>query len=419
MLLIYLIFSLVGINLLGVDPADILLIFIVPIILLKDPTNIFLIKLSMIPRILLFTFMSFFIISIYNGYEFRFVAAASINLLLFFLIYFTTLYSDKNTKIGYAICVPFIVINVLFFVIGTLNLDIGSSIFQIFRDGRYLGSMGDPNFTGFLAVLCALYFLDKLIYAEKSTLNIVLLILSISILLLSESRAAWAAALIGLIVYFPLMRGRQHLLVLPVVFIFLLVSLALSFGDAIGAGQFGNVAGRATTIFVQADTAEAERFAFVYTRASLLVGLDHPLGVGPGKTVSYTGLVNADGDPIGAHNAFVQILAENGWGALLCLLAVLCAAVAKLWRRAVAGWMLNDISCRVILSMVAAQVIFAMAHDMIAWRVAWVIPSLAICAAFASEMSSTGRMRKARRSFFPAASVPGLGGLPWHRSIYD
>jgi len=379
-----LVFGLIGVNLLGVDPADALIVTVAALIFLYSPFSYMFQNIIFPARFFMFLFLCFFALSSYNGYDLRFIVSISINFFIFILIYFCSIESKNNYDVGSYIVKPYVILNVFFFVTGSLSLDIWENTFEIFRNGRFMGSMGDPNFTGFFAIFCIIFLVDRLVFASQRTRSdVLLLLLATAILILTESRAAWGGALVGGMLYFALIKGKRYQFLIPTAFAALIVIASLSFSAATDVGQFGNVAERARSVLVQSDNAEVERFEFVYTRAALRVGFDNPLGIGSGMTAAYTGLVSQDGLPIGSHNAFVQVFTELGWPAFICLVALLIGAISKLWRRAADGWMLNDVSCRVILSMVAAQIVFAMAHDMIAWRIAWVVPSLAICAAFA------------------------------------
>jgi hypothetical protein len=376
-------------NMVAVDPADLLILSLTILVIFFRPETLLFNKLQPIFLLLGSIFVASFVLSNLIGYDFRISASITINILLFILLYYALLVEKNPVMIGYMISAGFVALNILFFFLGIFDVRF-PAFFEIFRDGRFLGTFGDPNFTGFTSVFVLIYFLDRVIenrsMAGRRLFDIVLMTLGAAFLFVSESRAAWGAGVIAMLAYFAVMGGKRFKFVIPGLFILIGLSVTLSLSDMLGTGQFGALADRLQSIFVQTDSAEAERFGFVYSRSSAMVGLDHPLGVGPGMVVQYTGLTNRDGMPIGSHNSFIQIFSELGWLALGSLLAIMGFTIRNLLPRAIGGWMLNDVSCRVIFAMMLGQVVFAMAHDMIAWRIGWLVPSLAICAAFAREM---------------------------------
>lgn len=380
---------LLPLNMVAADPADFFIVGLTLLVILFRPETMLFHKLQ--PGFLLLgcMFVASFVLSNFIGYDFRISAAIAINILLFGLIYYACLLEGRPIMIGYILSAGFVALNLFFLFLGLVGVR-SIDLFEIFRDGRFLGTFGDPNFTGFTSVFVLIYFLDRVIenrsVGGRRLVDILLMTMGAVFLFLSESRASWGAGAIAMLAYFAVMSGKRYKFVIPGLFMVIALFVTMSLGDALGHGQFGALADRLQSIFVQTDSAEAERFGFVYTRSSAMVGLDHPLGVGPGRVVSYTGLTNRDGMPIGSHNSFVQIFSELGWLALGSLLAILGLTIRKLLPRAIGGWMLNDVSCRVIFAMMMGQVVFAMAHDMIAWRIGWLVPSLAICAAFAREM---------------------------------
>lgn len=387
--LITILMILLPLNVVGLDPADYLLLALAPLVIFVKPETILIHKLRPEFVYCALIFLSGFVISNLVGFEARFTVAIMINMLFFLTLYFVLVMHDHPISIGYVFSSAFIILTIVSFLIGLGGISY-LGLFDIFRNGRFLGTFGDPNFTGFASIFVFIYFLDRVIEARSvatlRALDILFMTLGLAVLLLTESRAAWGAGLIAGLAYFAVMSGKRYKFIVPGLLIVMSLFLTVNLASMLGDGRFGTLAKRLESIFVQKDGAEAERFQFVYTRASAQLGIDHPLGVGPGMTTQYTGLTNVDGMAIGGHNGFIQIFAEMGWLTFGSLLVILALTIWRLLPRALAGWMLNDVSCRVIFAMMMGQVVFAMAHDMIAWRIAWLVPSMAICAAFANKV---------------------------------
>lgn len=401
---------LVPLNVVGLDPADYFLIGIAPLIIALRPGTLLFHKLRPEFLYLAMIFFGSFVVSNIMGFDARFAGAIAINIAFFITLYFALVVHDQPINIGYIFSAGFIILTVVIFLIGLAGTSY-LGLFDIFRNGRFLGTFGDPNFTGFAAVFVFIYFLDRVIESRSvavlRALDILFMILGMVALLLTESRAAWGAGLIAALAYFSVMSGKRSKFIIPGLFAVMALSITVSLSGKLGEGRFGTLADRLQTIFVQNDSAEAERFEFLYTRISVQLGMDHPLGVGAGMTSRYTGLTSADGIAIGSHNGFIQIFAEHGWLAFGSLLIILALTVWRLLPRAMAGWMLNDVSCRVIFAMMMGQVVFAMAHDMIAWRIAWLVPAMAICAAFAREV----KVRVAPQGGMMAGAPPPAGAI--------
>jgi O-Antigen ligase len=381
---------LLPLNVTGIDPADYAICAFAGLLLLAKPETFLISKITNPIKFYFIFFFSSIIISMTQGYETRFVAFIFFNILCFFIIYFISFFHNRSFIFLYMLSSLFVVSNIFLFFMGLSGIQI-SGAFEVFRNGRFLGTFGDPNFTGFCAVFAFIYFLDRYNLGRRDSnytiTDVALTTSSVVILLLTESRAAWGAGLVALLAYFSIHGGGRSKFIIPVVFLIFALLVTLNFGEQIGNAQIGAVSERLRTIFAQSDSAEVERFEFVYTRAALWVGLEHPLGVGPGMTSKHTGFVSADGLAIGSHNSFVQIFVELGWLALFNILVILAITIKRIFRLAVDGRIWNEISCRAIFALMMGQIVFAMAHDMIAWRIGWLVPSLAICVAFSKTPS--------------------------------
>jgi hypothetical protein len=101
------------------------------------------------------------------------------------------------------------------------------------------------------------------------------------------------------------------------------------------------------------------------------------LGVGSGRTET---LFQSDltGLNLGAHNALVQIMSDNGWGAFLCFTFILgyigLVSIRMTLKRKDAYF---GFSYRVLFAGLLGLAVEGMFHDLIGWNVAWILPSLA------------------------------------------
>jgi O-antigen ligase len=393
-IVLFLILGSLGVNFVGIDPTDIMLFAFVPLMLLLNPSTIFLSKLDNFSRLIMLLFVSLYIIScVYGDRNNTYIAYFISNGLLFYFIYYFTLHTRFSYNIGAYILIGYFILNIIFMGAGFIDFDIAGVTFDVFRDGRYMGMTGDPNFSGLLAALIVFILIDKVAFRNLGgwslLLNLALLAFAIALMLFTQSRTSWVAFFAGVLVYLLCSRGLTNPKLILAFFATLTVTALLSVGDIVVSDQLGSVSERVRSILVQTDSAEAERFKFVYTAASYRVGLEHPLGVGPGMTVNYTGLMNADGQPIGSHNAYVQIFTENGWAALAALLLFMSVAWFRLYKLASEGWEIGGISCRVLLAGLTATAVFGVGHDLLNWRIAWLFPALSICAAFARGPART------------------------------
>ena len=67
-------------------------------------------------------------------------------------------------------------------------------------------------------------------------------------------------------------------------------------------------------------TEELQRFSFYYTRQAIEIAASNPFGVGVGQTARF--IQNSAGLSVGAHNIFIQLLADNGFGTFIFFFAM-------------------------------------------------------------------------------------------------
>jgi hypothetical protein len=381
--------ALLSLNFIGSDPADLIFVAVGGLILLTSPGTLLFHDIHPIARLTMALVVAFYVLSCLAGWRSPSFILYSVSGMLFALSLYWATEHDDRAPVGLALLGGFVLLNALILVLSSVGLWPLSIVFDLFLHGRFRGPSGDPNMTGLTAAFAVYFFLDRAIRPNASTSGTLLsytgLIGAMLILLTSGSRSAWAATAAGLAVY--LLVARRAISVRMVGAGFALVAgvMVISMGAFSASNNVEDVSERFRTILVQSDSAEQERFGFVYTRAALAVAADFPLGIGPGMTPLYTGVSSVDGHPIGAHNSYVEVLVENGWATAVLLFGLLCVAWPRVYRLAQADLFYNDVSCRTILAGLTATAIFGMGHDLLAWRIGWIFPVLAILAAFSNR----------------------------------
>jgi hypothetical protein len=123
------------------------------------------------------------------------------------------------------------------------------------------------------------------------------------------------------------------------------------------------------------------------TLAALTVAEVHPLGTGSGCTSQLTPVYedSPTGEPVGSHNAFVQVLSDNGWFAFVALGAVVLQLGAIASRQSLIGARRFGVSVTVACAAAAGLIVEAFFHDLIQVQFAWLVPSLLLALLFAEE----------------------------------
>lgn len=375
-----------NLNLVGTDPSDVIFALAAAMILVSAPATLLFPGLRPSVAVVLAIIAGLYGISCSFGWRSPSFVLYFLSGLFFTLSIFWITREDDRSPIGAALFGGFLLLSIGVLALWTVGIWPEEFFFELFRDGRFMGPAGDPNMTGFLGVLSLLFFLDRAMHPASSRMAIAVTgvggLCAAVIVLASGSRAAWAATVAGLFVYLLASRLSLGLRTVAVGFFVVAAAIVASMGLFDSSGNVEDVSARFRTILVQDQSSEQERFGFFYTKAALAVAADHPLGIGPGMTPVYTGLVSIDGDPIGAHNSYVEIMTENGWLTALFVFVLLSLAWFRLYRLARRDAYYNDISCRMLLAGLSATAIFGMGHDLLAWRVGWVCPVLAVLASF-------------------------------------
>ena len=271
--------------------------------------------------------------------------------------------------------------------------------FDVVRDSRFMGLFGDPNLLGAFSVFLSLYWVNELISRGGRSptflaLSLVFFSAPFFTLVFTQSRSAWGGFVIAVMAYGCLsMKGFR----LRQSFGAVVLTLVVIGGALIGLRQSGAaelIEERLRTATEIEDEAEAERFGLFYTAVTLSVAAVNPLGVGPGNAAGATGLTNRDGGPIAAHNAFVQVAAENGWIAAVALIYLATCGLRLSLKLGISGAAPLGMSARVMFGSLLSLVFCGMFQDLIQWKFAWVIPAL-----FAAAMLH--HQRRSRVGGFP------------------
>lgn len=379
------------INIVGIDPADIA-IFIQSIFLIfQKPNTYTLWRQQAVFKLLCLTFVASIAIStIINPIKYNVVLQLFINGLFFFLIYATI--ADSNRKLPALELLSsflhgFIFLNLAFLALHFTNTTSPDWAFDVVRHERFLGALGDPNFTGLTAALLITWLIDKLVFNRepliKNLMTISYLLLLLIFLAATQSRAAGLSLLTGVV--FLLYSSRRKLRTKQNTYrlIFILGTAPILFTPLLyTSGSIQKLEDRFSTFLEQKSSGEQDRFAFIYTIAAIETGLETPFGNGPGRTATVTGITSIDGDPIGAHNTPAQIFAENGWIAFVSFITILFLAILRLTKLAACRQNFFGLSYHYLSSSLVIYFVFGLFHDLLFWRVAWAIPSIAIIAAF-------------------------------------
>jgi len=251
-------------------------------------------------------------------------------------------------------------------------------MFHPMLGGRYQGLIGDPNMLGLFVSFLLLWLVSEVsaarIFSGLFCVRVLLLVAALAILAASLSRSAWLNFLVGLFVFLVTWRRRWRGQRNPRNFVFLCgFALACLVAFNVGGGRDILI----DRLWMQNyEEKERERYAFYYTRRALSLAMDHPMGVGTGRT----GFVFQDeqGLSAGAHNTYINILSDNGWLAFLFFVASVFAVILMV---ACLRVECLGVDPAMIRGGIAGLLVNALWQDTILWNIAWIAPGLA-CAMF-------------------------------------
>jgi len=370
------------VNLSGADPVDYPIAIALALHLPQIARSVVLLSRYKIALTLAMAFLLSYTVSAFvGGANVSFVSNFAINIGLFFVLVAHCTSQSRVRRVvlmlSLGFCLSVLVASLQAF--GMLALF--PKQFDAVRDTRFMGLFGDPNLLGAFSVFLCVYWLNELLFTKiRSIPNFMLCLIIFPIalltLLFTQSRSAWGGLAFAAILYgymmFKGLRWRQ--LVLP--FVVVVGVAGVTIGALQQAGMLEIVEQRLLNTVESEDEAEAERFGLFYTAVTLGVAAGNPLGVGPGMAAAATGLTNADGGPIAAHNAFVQVMAENGWVAGLAFLILVSWLLINSMRGGIANASILGMSTRVIASTTLSFVFCGMFQDLIQWKFSWVVPAI-------------------------------------------
>lgn len=261
-----------------------------------------------------------------------------------------------------------------------------SIFYPVFEEasGRFMALSADPPVLAIVTAFIAIWLLDEALWPKlwrgSTWLKSILFVLAIFQMGVTLTRSGWLNLGVALACYslIELRRkwfGRKVVLV-AVVLIATLGGLALVSGSDYRRFLQDRIESLVNPTVYGYD--ESERLGFYYTIRAIQVARDNPWGLGSGRTEtqfqSELTLLN-----LGAHNTYVQIMADNGWATFLCFVSVLGYIALATIRK-----MLRDeekskfgFSYQVLFSGLAGLAAEGMYHDLIGWNIAWLLPSLA------------------------------------------
>jgi O-antigen ligase len=251
----------------------------------------------------------------------------------------------------------------------------GSSV--LVGDGqRAKGLFKDPNVFGPFLVPIAMILADELVKPRLLRLRRSLLFASFLALTLgvvfSYSRAAWlnfAVATIVLIAVVVLRRPDRRAISLLLVVLFSGLAIV---GAVVGTGSLGFLEERA-----HLQSYDTERFNA--QSRGLAVGLQHPLGIGPGQFDVAS--------PVSSHSLYVRSLSEQGVLGCAVIVSLLVATIAFASLNVIYGRDTYGISAAALLAAWCGLIVNSFFVDTLHWRHMWLVAALIWAGAVRSRPS--------------------------------
>lgn len=231
---------------------------------------------------------------------------------------------------------------------------------------RIKGFFKDPNVFGPYLVVVAIYALHRLQMGESFTRKLWWLascLVSTLGVLLCYSRAAWINYTVTLPVFLWLIlianragsAMRRNLICLVVV---LIVGAAVAYAMTIP--QVSEVA------MYRADIQDYDTGRFATYHAAMQLGLNNPLGVGPGQSALWVGYAT--------HNLYLRAFSENGVIGFASLTAfILLTLVRSLTLSQRASSRFQRSMFALVAAAICGAIINSMAIDTLHWRHLWLL----------------------------------------------
>ena len=261
---------------------------------------------------------------------------------------------------------------------------LGPHFFPVFQSARF-GGLYNTTVLAIFTSLMLLWVVDEA-YQPKLWRNALLLkLLVITILfiqLLSTlTRSAWVGAAVGLLIYHLILLYRSR--VRKKLWLLAMATLASTSATwfIMESAAAEPIRARIFTDSLNPTEDEQKRGNFYFTRNALEVATQHPLGVGVGNTQKYTEEFN--GFEVGAHNTFIMVLSDLGWGAGACFLFLQVMILGRLFMMAVRGRQVYGVSAQMLLCAYLCLVVAALFQDLLYYMPMWLIPALSTVVLFA------------------------------------
>lgn len=223
----------------------------------------------------------------------------------------------------------------------------------------------DPNVYGPFLVPIALILVEELLrprLLRLRRLSMLACFLALTLgVVFSYSRAAWlnfAVALIVLIALVVLRRPDRR--ALSLVLVIAVGGLAIV-GAVLGTGSLGFLEERA-----HLQSYDTSRFAA--QSRGLSVGLEHPLGVGPGQFDVIS--------PVSSHSLYVRSLSEQGALGLAVIVGLLVATLSLASMNVIRGRDTYGISAAALMAAWCGLIANSFFVDTLHWRHLWVVAAL-------------------------------------------
>ncbi len=389
-LLVFLLIAGLNINFVGPDPVDFLLIPTVLLGFIYGHIQIRRVYFGKTLWVCIAAFALSFALSVLVGVPTWYLVGHFIRnlaLFAFLLLYLNSRVRARIVFSGLLVGVFCTGIVSLFVASGVVTND--ALLFPVMWGPRYQSLMGDPNMLGLNTLVILVWLLDETLrpnlWRNSRGLKVgLLLILSLQILATS-SRSAWIGALTAIVVYAGL-RVRWHDILrvsVGVVVKSLLAAAGITLLALVGLSYLGieNSVFRRATALQGGDNygPELRRLQMEYTRHAIGIGLQHPLGVGPGQTEQTNSNDNPDDlRNAGAHNTYVQVLSDYGWLAFAAFSSILLLCSSRIYSLARARGEEIGLHFAWLLAALAGCAALAMFQDILFWPFPWILPGLAM-----------------------------------------
>lgn len=379
--------ALLNLNMVGPDPGDFLFPFLLVTGLFLGYLHLRDLRFSSALKLFFFGFIVFYAISNIAG---RPVSAAlghlASNIALFCFLKLYVVSTQRMRRVLAAI---------LFGAVASSALAVAAMLrvwnppksifFPVFEEksGRFSALLSNPPILALLSVFLAIWLLDEVLkpklWRGSTGLKVMLLVLALFQVAVTVTRSGWLNLAVALICYslIELKRRRpgRKVVIVAMVLIATLGGLALVPGSAYRRILQDRIKSFVNPTVYGYD--ESDRMRFYYTIRAIDLAGDNPWGLGSGRTETLfqselTGL------NLGAHNAYVQIMSDNGWGTFLFFMSILgCIGLAVIRKMIKHDESHFGFSYQVLFSGLAGLAVEGMFHDLIGWNLAWILPSFA------------------------------------------